>query len=265
MSNPIALKTLSDNPTLFQIVTPIKVDIFESLLEHHPNPTFVHSVCAGLHDGFWPWADTLHDDFPSTHDELRLGSFDEKQLLFLRDQCLQEQHKNRYSTSFGPDLLPGMYSMPIHAVPKPNSTDLRLVNDHSAGRFALNNMIDHSRVTGFPWDSLHHLGEMLLDVRRSIGNVPLTLWKSDIADAYRLLPMSLFWQLKQIVTIDGSRYVDRNLAFGSSASAAIFISFNSLVAWIAKNVKGIDYISNYIDDSSGCNLASDTFFISPTA
>ena len=64
--------------------------------------------------------------------------------------------------------------------------------------------------------------------------------------------MSPLWQLKQTVSIEGERYVDRNLAFRSSASAAIFISFNSLVAWIAKYVKGLDYLSNYVDDSSGC-------------
>jgi hypothetical protein len=205
----------------------------------------------------------LHEDLPLTNDESRPKPHNEKHASFLHDQCLNEQQKGRYSSSFGADLLPGMYSMPIHAVPKPNSTDLRLVNDHSAGPFSLNSMIDQSRVTGFPLDNIRHLGEMLLDVRHSIGNVPLTLWKSDIAEAYRLLPMSPFWQLKQVVTVNGVRYVDRNLAFGSSASAAIFISFNSLVAWIAKNVKGIDYVSNYVDDSSGCNLMGDTCFYSP--
>jgi hypothetical protein len=64
-----------------------------------------------------------------------------------------------------------MYSMPIHAVPKPHSEDLRLINNHSAGSFSLNGMIDHSQVTGFPLDNLCHLGEMLLDIRNSIGNV----------------------------------------------------------------------------------------------
>ena len=188
---------------------------------------------------------------------------DEKKASFIRDQCLKERHKGYFSESFGTDLLPGMYSMPIFAVPKPNSEDLRLVTDHSAGTFSLNSMIDHSQVNGFPLDNIRHLGEMLFDVRRSIGNVPLTLWKSDIADAYRLLPMSPYWQLKQIITVDGKRYVDRNLAFGSSGSPGIFISFNSLVAWIAKYEKGIPYISNYVDDSSGCNLSGDTLFYAP--
>jgi hypothetical protein len=36
--------------------------------------------------------------------------------------------------------------------------------------------------------------------------------------------------------------------------------FNSLVAWITKNVKGIDYIIDCVDDSSGCNLLGDTQF-----
>ena len=262
-SNGAAMKTILENPNLFQVKTPIKIDVFESLLRDHPNPAFVHSVCMGLREGFWPWACTLNGTFPITHDESRAMPGDDKKCKFMRDQCSKEREKGFFSESFGTDLLPGMYSMPIHAVPKPHSTDLRLVTDHSAGCFSLNSMIDHSAVTGFPLDNVTHLGELLLDTRRSLGNVPLTLWKSDIADAYRLLPVSPFWQIKQIITVDGQRYVDRNLAFGSSASPAIFISFNSLVAWIAKHERGIGYLANYVDDSSGCDLTGNTLFYEP--
>jgi hypothetical protein len=143
------------------------------------------------------------------------------------------------------------------------SNNLCLATDHSAGHFSLNDMIDHSCVTGFPLDNLRHLGDVLLDVRRSIGNVSLSMWKSDIAEAYRLMPMSPFWQIKQVNTVDGIRYIDRNLAFGSSASPAIFISFNSLVAWIAKYVKNFDYFANYVDDSFGCDLAGKTLYYEP--
>jgi hypothetical protein len=75
--------------------------------------------------------------------------------------------------------------------------------------------------------------------------------------------MSLFWQLKQVISVDGQQYFDLNLAFGSSGSPSIFISFNSLVAWITKNIKGIDYISNYVDDSSGCILSGDIAHYKP--
>jgi hypothetical protein len=75
--------------------------------------------------------------------------------------------------------------------------------------------------------------------------------------------MSPFWQLKQVITVDGEHYVDCNLTFGSSGSPGIFISFNSLVMWIAKNIKGISYISNYIDNSSDCNLLGDIIHYQP--
>ena len=263
LMNTTVAKTVKDNPHLFQVKTPVKVDVFESLLQHHPNPLFVKSVCAGLREGFWPWADTMQEGYPDTHDESRPMPSNEEQSNFIREQCFKERSKGYFSPPFGRDLLPGMYSMPIHAVPKPRSTDLRLVTDHSAGRFSLNSMIDHSKVKGFPLDNMRHLGEMLYDVRRSIGNCPLTLWKSDIAEAYRLLPMSPLWQAKQIITVDGQRHVDRNLAYGSSSSSGIFISFNSLVAWIAKYVKLIPFILDYVDDSSGCNLQGQVEYYEP--
>jgi hypothetical protein len=59
LSNPVALTTISDNPSLFGIVTPINVARFAELLSDHPNRPFVESVCTGLLEGFWPWADTL--------------------------------------------------------------------------------------------------------------------------------------------------------------------------------------------------------------
>ena len=261
--DPVSSKTIADYPHLFKIKTPIKIDVFEHLLKDHPNPLFVKSVCDGLREGFWPWADTLSEGFPQTHDESRPMPSDDKKICFIREQCRKEKEKGYFSHPFGTDLLDCMYSMPIYAVPKPHSEDLHLVTDHSAGPFSLNNMIDHSQVTSFPLDNMCHLGEMLFDIRHSIGDKPLTLWKSDIADAYRLLPMSPQWQLKQIVTINGDRHVDHNLAFGTSSSPGIFISFNSLVAWIAKNIKQIPFVLNYVDNSSGCNLTGDTTFYPP--
>ena len=89
------------------------------------------------------------------------------------------------------------------------------------------------------------------------------MWKSDIAEAYRLMPVHPFWQIKQINTVNGQRYVDRNNAFGSSASGAIFIAFNSLVSWIARRKRGIQYLATYVDDSSGFDLEDDFLFYEP--
>jgi len=257
-------KTISENPSLFEIVTPINVNRFEDLLSDHPNQPFVRSVCTGLREGFWPWANTLKDGYPVIHDGSRPTPADPKRAKFIHDQCKIEVEKDRFSKSFGTDLLPGMYSMPVHAVPKPGSTDFRMVTDHSAGSFSLNSMIDHEYVTGYPLDNMTHMGEMLLSFRRSAhDDQKIIMWKSDIAEAYRLMPLHPFWQIKQINTVQGQRYVDRNNPFGNSASGAIFIAFNSLVAWIAKRKQGIQHLATYVDDSSGFGPENDFLFYEP--
>jgi len=234
LQNKVVAKTIRENPDLFKIVTPINIDVFESYLLDYPNQPFVRSVCQGLREGFWPWADTLKEGYPATHDESQPTPSNPARAAFLTSQLAIEQSKDRFSRSFGGDLLPGMYSMPIYAVPKPNSTNLRLVTDQSYGHYSLNGMIDHDRVTGYLLDNLKHLGEMLLDLERRSPGERRVVWKSDITEAYRLIPMHPHFQIKQVNTIGGQRYIDRNNSFGGSGSGALFISVNSCVAWIAK-------------------------------
>jgi len=56
-------------PHLFKIVMPIKVDVFRTLLMTHPNQPFIESICKGLTEGFWPWADTKVRIYLDTWDE----------------------------------------------------------------------------------------------------------------------------------------------------------------------------------------------------
>jgi hypothetical protein len=112
-------------------------------------------------------------------------------------------------------------------------------------------MIKHEDVKGFPLDNMRHLGEGLLARHRAKPDQPLVLYKSDVAEAYRLLPMHPLWQIKQVVTIDGERDLDRNNCFGGRGSAGIYISFDGLVTWIARNVRMIADLWTYMDDSFG--------------
>ena len=263
LENHEVRKTLASHPHLFAVNTPINIDRFEELLVTHPNRPFVESVLTGLREGFWPWASTQKDGFPPKHHEMPTGRHTDKHLTFFRTQLEHEQGHRRYSQSAGGNLLPGMFCMPIYPVPKPDSEDLRLVNDYSAGPFSLNLMVDHNRVTGYPLDNLHLLGQMLLDLRNAADGLDLNMWKSDIAEAYRICPLHPVWQLKQAVCIDGLYYIDRTCCFGSNASFAIFASVNSLVAWIAKNLRGVDPLITYVDDSSGTALTADIEFYLP--
>jgi hypothetical protein len=188
---------------------------------------------------------------------------DQRELDFICGQRDKEISMGRFSESFGESLLPGMYSMPIHAVPKPHSTDLRLVTNHSAGEFSLNSMIRREDITGFPLDNMTHLGEMLLRKKAEFPDEELTLFKSDISDAYRNLPMHPLWQIKQVNTIQRQRHVDRRNCFGGKSSGSLFVSFNSLVTWIGKNEYEIPDLGAYSDDSFGIEFSKNISFYEP--
>ncbi|PIL36254.1 hypothetical protein GSI_01916 [Ganoderma sinense ZZ0214-1] len=122
-----------------------------------------------------------------------------------------------------------MYSMPIHVVPKPHSDKLRLINNLSAGRYSLNGMIRPESIKGAVLDGLPALGSELRKLRRDHPTEDLILWKSDVSQAYRRMPMSPYWQIFQVVTIDGQRHVDRCNTFGGRASLRIWLAFYCLL------------------------------------
>ena len=66
-----ALETIHNHPDLFSITTPINVNCFQSLLSSHSNQPFVESVCRGLHEGFWPFANTHYGEWPLTWDNFQ--------------------------------------------------------------------------------------------------------------------------------------------------------------------------------------------------
>lgn len=263
LSNPIVAKTISEHPHLFKIVTPINVDVFERLLVTHPNQPFVASVCRGLHEGFWPWADTHPGIYPDIVDESFPTPKNSDEATFLRTQRDTEFNKGRFSAPFRETLLGGMYSMPIHAVPKADSSELRLVTNQSAGPYSLNSMIPRDRIRGYPLNNMCHLGDMLLFLHNSMPDTPLSLFKSDVAEAYRLMPMHPFWQIKQVNTIDGVRSIDRNNAFGGRSSGCIWIAFMGLVLWIARFVRLIQLLLAYSDDNFAPCVANDLTFYPP--
>ncbi|KIK39920.1 hypothetical protein CY34DRAFT_33636, partial [Suillus luteus UH-Slu-Lm8-n1] len=158
-SNAAVNLTLSEHLDLFRISTPTNVDRFEALLTiaNHPNPAFVRSVCQGLREGFWPWANTQNRIYPTTWDIPSPQPSTETKRDFIRSQILKEESIGRYSPNFGPHLLPGMYSMPIHAVPK-DGGKFHLVTNHSAGEFSLNSMIDKEDIAGVTLDNVQDLG-----------------------------------------------------------------------------------------------------------
>ncbi|KIN94154.1 hypothetical protein M404DRAFT_63218, partial [Pisolithus tinctorius Marx 270] len=114
--NTVAVDTISSNPHLFQVITPINVDHFEELLHDHPNQNFIQSICCGLCEGFWPYMHTHHCDWPPTWDNSCCPLKSAEEIEFINTQVEKEIAKGCFSKDFRPNLLLGMYSMPIHAV-----------------------------------------------------------------------------------------------------------------------------------------------------
>jgi hypothetical protein len=85
LKNDVVTRTISENEHLFSIVTPINIDRLASLLVNHPNPPFVSSVLRGLREGFWPWADTQPDVYPTTKDYFKPREYEENIKCFLRE------------------------------------------------------------------------------------------------------------------------------------------------------------------------------------
>jgi hypothetical protein len=258
-----AISTISRNPDLFKIITPINVSRFQQLLDSHPNKPFTDSVCLALREGFWPWAHTRLDAYPVTWDFSDRPPKTEREAGFLRSQRDTEIAEQRYSEGFGTSLFPGMYSTPIHSAPKPRSDKLRLINDHSAGEFSLNSMIARDDIIGARMDSISDLGAALLRYRHTHPDSKLVMFKSDVSAAYRRLPLHPLWQIKQIATIDGVRHVDRCTTFGGRGSCRCYTAFMGLVLWIAIYVKFLSDLFAYIDDNFSFDIDGNVLWYEP--
>jgi hypothetical protein len=278
-ANAHAMKTISDHPDLFRVPQVIKVNRLESLLRRHPNQPFVQSVLAGLREGFWPWMDTHHDDgYPLTYDNAFIPPPSERERDFISTQRDIEVNKGRFSRTFGPDLLPGMYSTPVIAVPKSHSDDLRLVSHQSYGEFSQNTMVDGPQTKGPRMDTMQQFIPALLRFRRQHPYARLVIWKSDVAEAFRLLPMHPLAAIKQVVTSNIptkaevaagqsnsplQRNVDWGATFGNRGSPRLWASVMGLVIWVALFIKLLVDIFCYVDDAFGWELETNFIFYAP--
>ncbi|KAF9022426.1 hypothetical protein BDZ89DRAFT_956632 [Hymenopellis radicata] len=259
---PHVLRTIHENPHLFHVSTPINVDRFASCLTLHPNRHFVASVVRMLRVGLWPWADTNPTgDFPETWDNAWANIPSEKERDFVLSQCNEEAQKGQHSPSFGPDLLPGMYTTPNIAVPKPHSDDLRLVANQSAGQFCQNNMVHKAETKGARLDSLLVFIPLLLFFTQLHPGKRFLLWKSDVAGAFRNIPIHPLWQIKQKST--WLRFVDWRACFGNCGSPRAWASFMGLVVWIAICFLNMTFLCCYVDDCFSVGLVDDMRWYEP--
>ena len=248
--NPLISKMIASHPERFCVIAPIHVDQLHACLWQHPNKPFVESVYHALQECFWPWANLTCGEYPDMHDEKLKLALDDCTLQFLHDQRDKEVKLGRFSPLFGKDLLPGMYLMPVHAIPKPNPDKLHLTMNHSASPYLLNFMISKLTIAGVIMDGIPAIGHALRNFCCKHGwDIKLTMCESDVSQANCQIPMSLYWQIKQIVTIDGQCYIDQNNVFSGRGLEHAWDCLCTLINWVSKHELGIVDILNYVNDN----------------
>ena len=98
-------------------------------------------------------------------------------------------HSKGVSSSPKLPILLGMYSLPVHAFPKPESETMWLIVDHFSGKFSPNSMINYKDIAGVQLDGIHSLGASIMQIKEQCPNINLLLYKSNVSAAYCQLPM----------------------------------------------------------------------------
>lgn len=166
-------------------------------------------------------------------------------------QCDEECRADRYHV-IGTRLLPGMHALPQRIIKKDGKS--RLVTDHSSGKYAPNSLLSKEGYS-VGGDKIGDFVKKICQAYMQAEGKPLVLFKSDVAKAYRNLPMHPYWQARQVVKIGEQFYIDRCNSFGSRASGLIWCTFYSLVLWIAEHRKCIHDLFAYVDDNFSFDYA----------
>ncbi|KIY61573.1 hypothetical protein CYLTODRAFT_477608 [Cylindrobasidium torrendii FP15055 ss-10] len=244
------MHTITTQPDLFKVSMPFDINRMKARLAAHPNPKFVQSVLEGLREGFWPWADTRTEGYPDTWDNSWAPP----------------------KTAAESDFVNGQRDIE-HAVHH------RLVSHHSAGPFCQNSMIDRTETAGPRMDTLHQFVPMLRAFKRRNPGKEAVLWKSDMAGAFRTLPMHPLWQIKQVMTSNlplkinvqsttrssehAIRNVDRRATFGSSGSPRLWASVMGLILWVAIHVLKLEFLCCYVNDSYSMDVEDNMAYYKP--
>ena len=228
--------------------TPIKVDRLISLLSGYS-----HSTVEFLYSGF-------SFGFPIHFEGERVSSTSKNLVsAFLHptvvdDKIRKELDSHRLAGPFPP--LPPFRITPLGVVPKKTPGEFRLIHHLSYPKgFSVNDGIEseHTRVCYATVDDAIKFIKL--------AGPGCFLAKTDIKNAFRIIPISpddynllgMQWR--------GLYYYDRCMPMGCSSSCLTFETFSSAVEWIARKKLNIGLILHLLDDflivASSVNLCQD--------
>jgi len=145
---------------------------------------------------------------------------------------------------------------PIGAVPKKDSDSYRLINDlsSSGGAPELGSVNDG---IAFPPGTMTYetIDSFFTEVASTPDTDDLVIWKVDLKDAFRHVPVATRDTLLLTFSMDGVHYADCALNFGGASSPFLFNLFAEGLHWIL-NYFGLP-VHHYLDDFFGMCPRSD--------
>lgn len=230
-----------------QISTPLQADEWEEALRKANVYEEFSDVVAGLHNGFRmapAFAPLKHTFSPPNH----RSSTDAPHVISAHIQ--DELSKRRYVGPFSRHTLQSLIGpfrfSPLGIVPKPNSSELRIIQDFSYPLHDPHNTSVNSEINpeDFPceWGFFQDIATIVADAKP--GTQAATF---DVDAAYRNIPVHPSDRAHTVVMWEDLFYVDLNVPFGATSSGGIFGRVaDALVTILA--AKGIGPIKKWVDN-----------------
>ncbi len=237
MARPL---TCEPSLSLDRVTTPLIAPQWQRALSHHPDRAFARYILKGLTEGFRTGhrrANPLRSatgnmpsasQHPEVIDEYLRSELSLGRMLgpFSLDQVPPHTHVNRMGLT-----------------PKGHNTGKwRLITDLSYPRGAsVNDGID-PRLCSLSYTSVDDVAR-----RVSAMGIGTLMAKTDIASAYRIIPVHPEDRVLQAIQWRGSTYIDPMLPFGLRSAPKIFSAVADAFAWHLHQI-GIPDVDHYLDD-----------------
>ncbi|GAA5878148.1 hypothetical protein JCM1840_002257 [Sporobolomyces johnsonii] len=266
LSDSALSSLLSSRPELFSCVSPLSANAFDLALANHPNRHFVESLVEFIRDGFW----LAHDGSVASPPPPRLARSARYYATRPEDQLVlvENTRKSEAAGLISPafdDLPEGCVISPQFVVWREGSAP-RVVDGHSAS--GLNEGIKDAPAM---YDHIDELVRILRCYGILDGSLPesVTLYKLDVAAAFKLLLMHPRWQARQAILVP---YVDEQgllrpcyhlqwrAVFGSRASPFLWTHLMAAVGWVVweRAEAVVPFPLFYMDDGFGIDLSHET-------
>ena len=220
-----------------KVVTPVRCDQLEKMLHGYPGDK-LSFLLNGFKYGFQiPFSGTISGNICKNLKSAR------DNIEVVKQKIQVEIDAGRVAGPFAEKPFPDMQISPLGLVPKKELGQWRIIHHLSFPKgFSINDGIPVENST-VQYQNIDHAVKLI----QKCGPGAF-MCKTDIENAYRIVPISPDDHKLLGFAIDGQFFYDKNLAMGLSASCNLFEKFSTALHWIAEEKLGVSGCAHVLDD-----------------